>query len=581
MAAARVAPLAAHVTSDVSASEPEGATDSSDGGWGAALRRMPGGLLADTTAVSSRERRQATQAARLARMQQGDALLKYCRRRKPHVRVFKVDSACTMVYWTSTSRRKKADATRVRFRDVERLQAGCHTSKFERYRQLRRAGDEARSFSIIHSDGDSLCLTAPDDDTFRRWYLGLQALVAATLRGISRDVSSSSHRARDTAKPNGRSRPRVVVEDRALLFAFLADGKGGGGGDSGGETGGGEAAAADADGDDGDDDDDTAVEQQVEAVLRVRAAARPSLRASSPLVPPGAGGEGPVGGPGVVVDARTAALFAEANAVVRTYKEVKAILRRVGVLREKKYLQRLFTAALRTRRRARDGSAPAGGATYKSGRIDALGFLDFVDALRARPDLHAVFRRLVLSSEQPYLTPAGLLAFLRTEQREARATLAHAVALMEDFEPEWRGERMYAPAFASMLTADHNRAFHPGKSRLHQDMEQPLAHYFIDSSHNTYLEGDQLTGRSSVNAYISALTKGCRCVELDCWDGPDGEPVITHGRTLTSRVALADVVRAIRDYAFAASPFPVILSLEVRAAQCSCPVCVYACVQPR
>lgn len=63
------------------------------------------------------------------------------------------------------------------------------------------------------------------------------------------------------------------------------------------------------------------------------------------------------------------------------------------------------------------------------------------------------------------------------------------------------------------LMSDENAPVFLDRLDFYMDMDQPLSHYYINSSHNTYLTGRQFGGKSSVEMYRQVLLAGCRfCV---------------------------------------------------------------------
>lgn len=64
--------------------------------------------------------------------------------------------------------------------------------------------------------------------------------------------------------------------------------------------------------------------------------------------------------------------------------------------------------------------------------------------------------------------------------------------------------------FEAYLLSRDNDIFNPMREQVckSSDMSRPLSEYWINSSHNTYLTGDQLTSKSSVEMYMKALYRG-------------------------------------------------------------------------
>ncbi|KAF0500264.1 PLC-like phosphodiesterase [Gigaspora margarita] len=195
----------------------------------------------------------------------------------------------------------------------------------------------------------------------------------------------------------------------------------------------------------------------------------------------------------------------------------------------------------------------------KNGSLDFTDFQQFVKLIKKRDELDKLFNSLA-KERGNILTLQEFKGFLVGIQKctlneEEYDNLYHKFC-----DKDLKG--MNLEGFSGFLMSSDNTIFSSEHAKVYQDMSQPLSHYFIDSSHNTYLLGNQLAGKSSVEGYIRAIREGARCVEIDCWDGPDG-PVVFHGYTLTTKIKFQDVISSIRTQAFKSSPYPLIISLEV------------------
>ncbi|XP_065226252.1 1-phosphatidylinositol 4,5-bisphosphate phosphodiesterase-like isoform X1 [Planococcus citri] len=201
-------------------------------------------------------------------------------------------------------------------------------------------------------------------------------------------------------------------------------------------------------------------------------------------------------------------------------------------------------------------------------------FYELYHKICPRNDIEELFQ-FITQGKADTISVDQFINFLNEKQRDPRLNEIlyplydekRANEIINDYEPneQLRTEKKLSKeGLIRYLMSDENAPVFLDRLDFYMDMDQPLAHYYINSSHNTYLTGRQFGGKSSVEMYRQVLLAGCRCVELDCWDGKgeDEEPIITHGKAMCTDILFKDVIYALRDTAFVTSEFPIILSFE-------------------
>ena len=218
---------------------------------------------------------------------------------------------------------------------------------------------------------------------------------------------------------------------------------------------------------------------------------------------------------------------------------------------------------------------------FSSGRGDVIDkkyfgfeqFQVFYQKLLIRNEITEVFSKFCHSEPKTkVMTSKEFLSFLNNYQRDPRlneilfpyATEEKAIGLIKKYEPNQHlvsKNQLSGEGFMWFLLSEDNLVMSPERLFNLDKMDLPLSFYFIASSHNTYLTGHQITGRAGVEMYRQVLLSGCRCVELDFWNGED-EPHITHGYTMVNKLPARDVIQAIAECAFKTSEYPLVLSFE-------------------
>ncbi|KAI1496537.1 hypothetical protein F5X99DRAFT_65811 [Biscogniauxia marginata] len=211
--------------------------------------------------------------------------------------------------------------------------------------------------------------------------------------------------------------------------------------------------------------------------------------------------------------------------------------------------------------------------TTRTARLNFAEFQVFVREMKRREDIRTIYRDLA-SNPDKGITFQEFMRFLREVQcedvdsntsfwetrflRYAHRSKPRDVTFQR---PDRDSLRMTEEAFATYLHSKDNDPLIREPSEY--SLDRPFNEYFMSSSHNTYLVGRQVADVSSVEGYIMTLVRGCRSVEIDCWDGSDGQPTVKHGYAMTNSISFREVINTINKWAFAASHFPLWVSLEV------------------
>uniref|UniRef100_A0A2K6DVC0 1-phosphatidylinositol 4,5-bisphosphate phosphodiesterase gamma n=1 Tax=Macaca nemestrina TaxID=9545 RepID=A0A2K6DVC0_MACNE len=170
-----------------------------------------------------------------------------------------------------------------------------------------------------------------------------------------------------------------------------------------------------------------------------------------------------------------------------------------------------------------------------------------------------LYRSLMYSAQKTVHEPPLTFSPCRAGERPelCRVSLPEFQQFLLDYQGElWAVDRLQVQEFMLSFLRDPLR-----------EIEEP--YFFLDEFVTFLFSKENSVWNSQLDAVLWLLRahpassqEGLSDHTLDCWDGPDGMPVIYHGHTLTTKIKFSDVLQTIKEHAFVASEYPVILSIE-------------------